>query len=255
MQKKDNWLSKIHFKDSVIICITALSLILFSSKSANAVLITYDMNYDAGTGITTLYNDTSSLTSLEFRSLLGSNAMQSFYLDPGDSVSIDGSGNISGVYWAKRPMDRITINKSGNGDATIHVPKDFRGTITVDSLPPVVFPSTNPSDYEINLPKGESAMAKSEYGKPRLFTDADITITSSDFSAIYGSTDWLSPDQYNVKLLSGSAQSVDDSDHFTTIFTANAATGCVPEPATISLLGIGALGMAYKHRRKVADVA
>lgn len=256
MSNKENWLSKIHFKDSVIICITVLSLILFSSKSANAVVVTYDITYDAGTGVTTLYNDASSLAPLEFRTLVGSNAMQSLYLAAGNTVSIDSGGSILG---ASSNIGDAFINKNagGGGDGNVHVPPGFKGKVWVDGVA-YSYDGTQTKMDDIPVTKDQEVKVQDLNDGEKIPVewprDAVITSNTSEVTTIYNSSTWLIPDQYNVELLSGGLHSVDDTAQFTTIFTANVATGC-PEPSTCLLLGIGALGIACQNRRKVADIA
>jgi hypothetical protein len=243
-----------HNTIALLICILALAC------PALADSVTYDIGYNLANGTTTIFNFASSSTDLPFQTRLGSLAGQNLSLAPGDTVTIDSAGDVSGLFTVGGPV-QCTNKKYHGGTFTVTV--GFSGTITVNpgKADSVVytfngtdtatvssngesgsFTATNGTFPPIKLgdsDEGDVASTDNSANKVSSSVDAVITPTGGDAAFILQGPDWQGdPSQANVELLFGTLESVDDTSSFTSIFTENATTGC-PEPSSIILLLTG----------------
>ena len=244
-------------------CIAFLALL---GSPCFADLLNYDITYDPKSGVTTLTNLIGSGTAdLQFETLVGTLAGAELFVPAGDTVTIDGEGNVTGSYVTDPPVK--CTNKTYHG-GTFTVTKGFVGTITVapgstgyeiytfdgsgniqetSGYPPrtatTTFPPTNM--YTIKAGSKQNVYLKTADRTANLVnasTDAQLFPITSDVQFIMQGPDWPGvPGEANIELQSGGLESFDDSNNFTSIFTPNVMTGCVPEPSSLLLIVAGLL--------------
>jgi len=263
-----------------LVALTIGVLVLASHALADP--ITYGMGYDPGTGITTLSNSAGSSADLQFETLLGSLSGQTLFVAPGDTVTIDAAGDVSGPYIPDPPGGPVKcVNKTYN-NGTFTVTQGFVGTISIHvpstpDQPPqdinYTFDGSGNYSFTDNGASGSSSFPPSgmittpKFGTGKITVpagpvapaplvsanvDAVISPTESDTSFMIESPDWEgTPGQANVELFSGTVESVDNTSSFTTLFTDSTMTGCTPEPSSVVLLLTGMAMAGALGRRKL----
>ena len=226
-------------QSGIRIVILALTIGLCVPALADA--ITYDVTYDPVSGVTTLFNLPTSSPDLLFWTRLGALAGMSLFLAPGDTVTIDRNGNVSGPYTDPTPLIK---NKKAIRDGKIVVPPGFQGTVEVAGLK-YNFPPTAPGDIPVQ--QGDHVQVDRTAGSKGVISTVDAQLTT-----LTGFVDWcfecVNNGQTNVELNAGGLESSDDTSNFTTILTPNTGTGC-PEPQSLWLLGSGLVSVIGFLRR------
>jgi hypothetical protein len=220
------------------ICLIIFLLYVPSSK---ATTVEYEMNYNPVTKVTTLYNCPTSSEDLPFWTVLGPNDHQLLSLGAGDTITIDQSGNITGSYLARKPP----CNNKKKGDDTIEIKNTGTKTISIQVDGQLIPCSPGETLTFSSLcrywyPGGSSVEVKA----------CDIMTLTEDTQFIGNSSSWPGlSDQTSIELLNGSLKSVDDTEHFQSLFTSAVVTGCIPEPSACVILGLGAYAL-WRRRDK-----
>lgn len=222
-----------------------------------AVQIKYEMTFDPLTGMTTIYNDPTSLAPLDFHTLVGSSANKNRQIAPGDTVTVDNNGALLGAFRdaqvicnnklkSQRLTRRTFIHNTGTTDITITYFPSSGGSPVVATLSPGDVASVGATD-RASVDSGQNGRFQvRECEFDSLAPDTEFYI-SSPLYQFQG--------QDNYQLLSGSISSIDDTDSFSAVFTSNVATGCLPDSgSTLFALAIGLTGLAgLARKRTVAD--
>ena len=190
----------------------------------------------------------SSTAQLQFTPLYGSYAQQSLAVSPGNWVSISKSGIIGGVWdWLKSWF--VCENEKKDEKKTIILEGDVGGGKYRDYTDGSGWIQI-PEGVEVTLPADHKIATMNVINYGCLFDPI-----TSDSQLLWNSENWIGPStQLTAELLNGSFYVEDDTTSWVSIYTDVAYTGCVPEPSTLLLLGIGIAGLIGHRKKKLSEI-
>ncbi len=221
---------------------------------AHGATITYTVQYSQATGNTTLYNDVSSEPDLQFWTTTGPNVGVELSLAPGETVTINSTGDIVGgthlIGW-RWPYRNI---KKGDKKWKVHNNDPLDRSVSVyDNTTGASYHLFKYCDWTPEL-DGDHCIEVRGPGRWNA-TDCDFEALIEDTSAIINSYDWPgAPSQASMQLLDGHLRSVDDTDKFVSVLAGAVVTGCrtIPEPAALAIWALfGAIGASVTFRCRV----
>lgn len=217
------------------------------------------MTFDPIAGLTTIYNDPSSLAPLDFHTLVGSSANKNRQVAPGETVTVDNNGALLGAFRdaqvicnnklkSQRLSRRTFIHNTGTTDITVTYFPSSGGAPVVGTLHPGDVASVGATD--------RASVDTGQNGKFQV-RECEFDSLAPDTEFYISSPLYQFPGQDNYQLLSGSISSVDDTDSFSSVFTSNVATGCLPDSGSTLFgltLGLTSLAAAARRRAKTPEL-
>jgi len=184
----------------------------------------------------------TSTSPFDFHPLVGPEALKEDQLFPGDTVTVDQFGNVTGTFLD--PLRQVCKNKIWSSN-----PKPFTvvavGIVTIYTSPGGPGTTYNPGQT-VTIPQNSNVAIVGDF---KVLENTVTTLSST--SLVMNSSLWFDPNQANYQILYGSVDSMDDTANFSTIWDSYVSTGCVPEPSTLLMLGSGILGLGGFLRKRL----
>lgn len=220
--------------------------LLCPASPASAVMLRYTISLDPGTGSTILSSDAANADEISYRPLVGAFAGQVLALMPGQTLSVDPAGGISGVAPVLSQKKEVNGSHASFTSGTRVTALEDGVTVSDYHTDPPTVTTLDAGDQHV-VPychkfcvKGQARKGAASPPEWDDLVSGTVTWHKADFNP-------YPLDQYTVWLERGSTAANSDQMQFLSVYTTLVAVGC-PEPGSSAALAMALLPALLRRR-------